>query len=107
MTPQDTAALSAGAGGTPTGEVTFKLYGPSADPSQPPDCTGNAVYTETVGLTNGSASTSNSSYSINDAKEGTYSWQLIYAGVAKHKLVTRCVEHFTVTITNGGIVTSS
>jgi hypothetical protein len=108
LTPQDSAELSAGAGGTPTGEVTFKLYGPSSDPNQPPDCTGTAVYTETVGLTtSGSASTSNSAYDINDASDGTYSWQVIYGGDTKHKAVTSCVEHFTVTITNGGIVTSS
>jgi hypothetical protein len=107
LTPQDSADLSAGAGGTPTGEVTFKLYGPSADPTQPPDCTGTAVYTETVGLTGGSASTSNSAYDIDDASEGTYSWQVIYGGDSTHKAVTSCVEHFTVSITNGGIVTSS
>ena len=112
LTPQDTANLSADAGGTPSGDVTFKLYGPSADPSQPPDCTGEAVYTETVSLDSGSASTSNGAdpttdYHINDASEGTYSWQLIYEGDSTHKPVTSCVEHFTVTIVNGGIVTSS
>ncbi|HEX6709591.1 MAG TPA: hypothetical protein VF068_04605, partial [Rubrobacter sp.] len=112
LTPQDSADLSAGAGGTPTGDVTFKLYGPSADPNQPPDCTGTALYSETVGLTNGSASTSNgadpnTAYNIDDSSEGTYSWQVIYGGDSTHKPVTSCVEHFTVTITDGGIVTSS
>ena len=96
--PQDSATVSAGAGGTPTGDVTFKLFGPNDT-----TCSGVAVYSEKVSLANGSASTSNTSFSVSSASADTYSWLVVYDGDATHDATTSScnTEHFTATIVNG------
>jgi Cu/Zn superoxide dismutase len=96
--PQDAATIAAGAGGTPTGTVTFKLFAPDDA-----TCAGSPVYTETVSLTNGSASTSNSTFSVNAADASTYRWLVEYGGDATHEGATSAcgTEHFTLTIVNG------
>jgi Cu/Zn superoxide dismutase len=96
--PQDTATVGAGAGGTPTGSVTFKLFGPNDM-----FCAGSAVYSEKVTLANGSASTSNTSFSVSSASADTYSWLVEYSGDATHDATTSScnTEHFTATIVNG------
>ncbi len=96
--PQDSAAISATAGGTPTGSVSFKLFGPN-DAS----CSGSAVYSETVSLVNGSAATDNKTFSVSSAAADTYNWLVVYGGDAKHSGATSAcgTEHFTLTIANG------
>jgi len=61
--PQDSATIGASAGGTPTGTVTFKLFGPNNATCAAGGAA--AVYTEAVGLTSGTASTSNGSVPAN------------------------------------------
>ena len=100
ITPQDSATISASAGGTPTGSVTFKLYGPD---NATCDAQGAAaVYTETVTLSNGSASTSNTTFSVTTASASTYKWLVVYGGDATHDGTTgTCgTEAFTLTIKN-------
>jgi Cu/Zn superoxide dismutase len=100
--PQDTATISAGAGGLPTGSVSFKLFGPDN-----PTCDADgpsAVYTETVDLTNGSsASTSNTVFKVTSASASTYKWLVVYSGDATHEGATSAcgTEQFTLTIVNG------
>ena len=61
--PQDSATLSANAGGTPTGTVNFYLFATS-------DCSGDPVYSEEdVNLTNGTANTDNTSFSVDESHE--------------------------------------
>ena len=111
--PNDTATLT-GTGGTPTGDVTFELFGPDLTPNDPTDnCAGTAKYTETVTLdANGSASTTNGTdtvgptYTINKGNEGAYSWKVSYSGDSNHPNVSSCVEESTVQIRNGGTVSS-
>jgi hypothetical protein len=95
--PQDAATISATAGGTPTGSVTFSLYG-----ANDTTCSGSPVYTETVSLTSGSASTSNSTFSVSSASADTYRWVVVYDGDATHNGVTSAcgTEQFTLTIAN-------
>jgi hypothetical protein len=95
--PQDRATVSASAGGRPTGTVTFKLFGP-ADPG----CAGTLLFTQTVTLNNGSASTSNTTFSIASASASTYNWVAVYSGDASHQGSTSPCgkEHFTLTIAN-------
>jgi hypothetical protein len=95
--PQDSATLSASAGGTPTGSVTFQLF-PPADTA----CSGTAAYSETVPLTSGSASTSNTTFSVSSANASTYRWLVTYPGDATHDGTTSAcgTEHFVLTITN-------
>ena len=100
--PQDSATLSATAGGKPEGTVTFKLYGPDN-----PTCSASGadpVYTENnVTLTNGTANTNNISFSVDQAKSGNYKWFVTYSGDGTHKAATsECgKENFTATINNG------
>src|SRR5437867_2445531 len=98
LRPQDSATISATAGGTPTGSVTFKLF-PPGDTT----CSGSAVYTETVTLAGGSASTTNSTFSVSSAAvASTYRWLVTYSGDAKHEGTTSAcgTEAFTLTIKN-------
>ena len=96
--PNDSATVSAGAGGTPTGSVTFKLFAPGDT-----TCTGPAVYTETVALSSGSASTSNTTtFSVTAGTSGVYRWEVTYPGDASHDPSTSAcgIEHFTADIVN-------
>jgi len=99
LTPQDSATISASAGGTATGSVTFELFGPNDT-----TCSGPAVYTESdVALdSNGSASTSNSSVSVSSANADTYRWKVVYSGDSTHEGTTSAcgTEQFTLTIAN-------
>ena len=95
--PQDSATISANAGGTPTGSVTFELFAP-------PDttCSASAVYSQTVPLSSGSASTTNTTFSVSSATADTYRWKVTYPGDATHTGATSTcgTEHFTLTIAN-------
>jgi hypothetical protein len=66
----DTATISGG--NSPTGSVTFNLYGPGDT-----TCTGTILYTQTVTLSCGSATTS-PGYTTTAA--GTYNWTAHYSG---------------------------
>ena len=98
LRPQDSATISATAGGTPTGNVTFELFGP-ADTT----CSGSPAYSETVPLSGGSASTSNTTFDVSSATADDYKWKVTYPGDANHLGTTSPCgkEHFTLTIVNG------
>jgi hypothetical protein len=100
ITPQDSATIGASAGGTPTGTVTFKLFGP--DNATCAAGGAAAKYTEAVALSGGTASTSNSSFTVNAAASGLYKWLVVYGGDTTHDGVTSTcgTEQFTATITN-------
>ena len=93
--PQDSATLSANAGGTPTGSVTFKLYNNAT-------CSGDPVFQQNVNLTSGTANTNNTSFSVDQANSGNYKWLVEYSGDAKHESATSACgkEAFTATIDN-------
>jgi hypothetical protein len=98
--PQDSATLSASAGGTPTGSVTFKLFGPNNS-----TCDSNgaaAKYSETVTLVGGSAATTNGTFHIDAATADTYKWLVTYGGDGTHDGTTSAcgTEHFDLTIAN-------
>jgi hypothetical protein len=92
--PNDSATI----GGGGTGSVSFKLYGPnnaSCDPA------GNsAIYSESVSVAAGAASTSNTSAPVTAG--GTYRWLVSYSGDASHVgRVSACgAEQFTLSVTN-------
>jgi len=99
--PQDSATVAAGAGGTPTGSVTFKLFGPDNSTCDPNGA--SPVYTQAVSLANGSASTSNTTFSVSAASASTYKWLVVYDGDTTHDGATSAcgTENFTLTIVNG------
>jgi hypothetical protein len=70
----DTATVTGGS--TPTGTVDFALYGPD-DTS----CAGIAIYTQTVTLSSGSATTSPGFTTV---AAGTYEWTAHYSGDANN-----------------------
>ena len=74
----DTATVS-GSAGTPTGTVTFNLYGPNDA-----TCTGSVVYTNTVALSGGSAN----SGTFQATAPGVYRWVAIYNGNTNYAAVT-------------------
>ena len=94
--PQDSATITGGS--TPTGSVTFSLFGPQ----ETPDCSGTAVVGPlTVPLNAvGTATTSNTT-AISTG--GTYNWLVSYSGDADHDANPGVcgAEHFTLSITNG------
>jgi hypothetical protein len=97
--PQDAATISASAGGSPTGSVTFSLFGPNDT-----TCSAAAVFTQTVSLSGSpaSASTTNTAFSVSAANAGNYRWVAAYGGDPTHEGSTsNCTENFTVTIVNG------
>jgi hypothetical protein len=94
---QDSVTISAGAGGTPTGNVTFELYGPGDT-----TCANAPVYTETKALAGGTASTTNTGFSVTAASASTYRWKVVYGGDANHDGTTSAcgTERSTLTIVN-------
>jgi hypothetical protein len=97
--PNDTATVSATAGGNPTGDVTFTLF-------QSADCSGTVLLGPvTVPLSGGQASTNNTTVAVSTST--TVSWQVAYSGDTSHDPVSSCVENTQLTITNGGPVSSS
>jgi hypothetical protein len=99
ITPQDSVTLTASAGGTPTGSVTFELFGPNNA-----TCSGAAVFTQPVALVGGSASTNNTIFWVTAATAGTYRWVVTYPGDLNHEGTTSLcgVEQHTLTINNNG-----
>jgi hypothetical protein len=78
-TLNDTATVSGGS--TPTGNVTFSLY-------DNPTCSGTAVFTQTVALSSGSATTGPG---FTTTTAGTYEWMATYNGDGNNNSVTsRC-----------------
>jgi hypothetical protein len=102
LRPQDSVTVTASVGGTPTGNVTFSLYSGST-------CTGTPAYTETKALSGaGTAITANSSFEIATASASQYKWLVTYAGDGNHLPISGSCgsENFTLTIVNGGAVSS-
>ncbi len=99
-TVTDTAMLSRGS--SPTGTVTFSLYGPSAAA----DCSGTAVDTEQVTVSgDGSYTTPTGAV---PAQTGTYWWTASYSGDTQNKsAATKCgSEQATIGPASPGITTS-
>ncbi len=94
----DTAHVSGGS--SPTGDVTFNLYGP-ADAT----CSGTALYTKTVALSGSNAATTDGPAS---AVTGTYHWTATYNGDANNNTAssTCASEAVTVGKASPGIATT-
>ena len=89
--PHDSTTVAAGAGGTPMGSVTFKLFGPDNSTCDPNGA--SPVYTQAVSLANGSASTSNTTFSVSAASASTYKWLVVYDEDATHDGATSALRH--------------
>jgi hypothetical protein len=108
LRPQDSVTVTAAAGGTPTGTVTFQLFGPDNDTCAPDGAA--PVYTEAGVALNGSggALTDNQSFVVDTASASRYRWLVSYSGDANHLGITGSCgsENFLLTISNGSAVVS-
>jgi hypothetical protein len=99
--PNDTATISGA--GTLNGTVTFTLYRTDAlCQADTNNDNGTAVYTQSgVALGAGNtASTNNTTYKVEDANEGNYTWGVTYSGDATNNGSRSCVEDSSVAISN-------
>jgi hypothetical protein len=111
--PNDTATVS-NTLGTPTGSVTFELYGPDTTPGVAtdncdPSVQGTADYTQTVAInasgvartTNGDGATLPADFEINSANEGTYWWSVSFTGTGgTPDVAATCNENTVVDVTD-------
>ncbi|HEY0641881.1 MAG TPA: hypothetical protein VGD39_00570 [Nocardioides sp.] len=101
--PNDSARITAPAGGTLAGKVFFTLYASG-------DCTGTVVYSTPNGVTVSGASpqTVNTANTTAVSATGQYSWKVSYDSTnpAQRDIGDSCHETSSVTITNGGTISS-
>ncbi|MCX6396199.1 MAG: hypothetical protein NTV23_06915 [Propionibacteriales bacterium] len=100
--PNDSATLTAPAGGNLAGSVTFTLY-------RSADCSGTSVYTTTVPVSGTSPQTVGTSNTTAQTTSGSFSWKVSYnsTNAAQKPIAASCQETSGLTVTNGGTVTSS
>jgi hypothetical protein len=103
--PNDSATVSAPAGGNLAGTVSFTLY-PSTN------CTGTQVYTVTRAVAGGSPQTVSTANTTAVSASGSFSWRVTYDSTnpAQRDILqtdsTTCQETSALTISNGGTVSS-
>jgi hypothetical protein len=101
--PNDSATISATAGGNLAGKVFFTLYDTS-------NCTGNVVYSTPNGVTVAGASpqTVGTANTTAVSATGSFSWSVSYdsTNAAQQDISATCHETSSLTIANGGTSTS-
>ena len=102
--PQDSATISASAGGALDGTVSFELYASA-------DCSGTAIYTTDRPVSGSSpqtVSTTDSATQPDAQGAGNYSWSVAYDSdnLAQEDIAASCHETSDLTIDNGGSVSS-
>jgi hypothetical protein len=101
--PNDSATVSAPAGGDLAGSVTFTLYPTS-------NCTGTRVMApETVPVAGASPQTVSTSNTTAVTATGTFSWKVSYSSTngAQRSISDSCQETSSLTVANGSSVSSS
>lgn len=100
--PNDSATLSADAGGNMAGSVFFELF-------ESADCTGSSIYSQTVGVSGANPKTVNTTNTTVSTTSPTVSWRVTYTSTnpAQRSIAATCHEHTALTITNGGTITGS
>src|SRR5579862_2256086 len=93
VVPNDKATVG---GNNPTGTVTFELFPPTTSGAT---CTGTPSFSQTVTLSGGSATTSNTTFKA--STPGTWRWLLIYNGDSHNSSKTSAcgVETFVIATT--------
>ena len=99
--PNDSVTVSATGGGALAGTASFALF--SGD-----TCTGTAIYTADVEVAGASPVTVSSANTTAVTATGSYSWQVSYDSTnsAQRDIAASCHETSSVTISNGGTVSS-
>jgi hypothetical protein len=99
--PNDSASVSAPAGGNLAGSVTFKVYESS-------DCSGTAIYTQTVTVSGASPQTVHTTNTTVSTTAANVSWLVSYDSTnpAQQSISAKCFEKTALSIDNDGTVTS-
>jgi hypothetical protein len=99
--PNDSVTVSAPAGGSLAGTVSFDLYATS-------DCTGIAIYSTTAAVSGASPRTVSTSNTTAQLATGPFSWSVSYdsTNAAQRDIAATCHETSSLTVTNGGTVSS-
>lgn len=99
--PNDSATVSAPAGGALDGSVSFTLYGSS-------DCTGDALYTVEVPVAGSSPRTVSTVNTEPQSASGSFSWLVGYdsENAAQRDIAAACEETSALTVDNGDPVSS-
>jgi hypothetical protein len=100
--PNDSATISAPAGsGNLAGTVSFTLYTGGT-------CTGSTLYSTTASVSGASPQTVSTSNTTAQTATGTYSWSVSYDSTnpAQRDIPASCHETSSLTVTNGGTISS-
>jgi hypothetical protein len=99
--PNDSATVSAPAGGNLAGSVTFKVY-------ESADCSGTAIYTQSVAVSGSSPQTVNTTNTTVSTTAANVSWLVDYDSTnpAQEDISPKCFEKTALSIDNDGTVTS-
>jgi hypothetical protein len=103
--PSDSATISATAGGNLAGTVSFALYASSDCGVAGGDA---AIFSSTASVAGGSPQTVGSGNAPAQTASGSYSWKVSYdsTNAAQEDIGPKCQETSSLTITNGGTVSS-
>ncbi len=99
--PNDSATVSAPAGGDLAGTVTFKLFESS-------DCSGTAIYTKNVSVSGPSPKTVSTDNTTVSTTAANVSWEVSYDSTnsAQRDIPATCLEKTALAIANDGSVSS-
>lgn len=99
--PNDSATVTAPAGGALAGTVTFTAYESS-------DCSGTAILTQQKAVSGSSPQTVSTTNTTVSTTAATVSWLVSYNSTnpAQQDIPATCLENSTLTISNGGTVSS-
>jgi hypothetical protein len=99
--PNDSVTISAPAGGNLAGTVSFALYAGST-------CAGTAIYSTTAAVAGVSSQTVSTANTTAVSASGSFSWKVSYdsTNAAQRDIPDSCHETSSLTITNGGTVSS-
>ncbi len=100
--PNDSATVSATAGGNLAGTVKFKLYASST-------CTGSSIYSEDKAVSGASPQTvSTNNQNVTATATNNYAWSVEYDSTnsGQRDIAVSCHETSNLTVTNGGTVSS-
>jgi hypothetical protein len=99
--PNDSATVSAPAGGNLAGSATFKVF-------ESTDCSGSAIYTQTVTVGGVSPQTVHTTNTTVSTTAANVSWLVSYNSTnpAQQSISAKCFEKTALSIDNDGTVTS-
>jgi hypothetical protein len=99
--PNDSATVSAAAGGNLAGSVNFQVF-------ESTDCSGTAIYTQTVTVGGASPQTVHTTNTTVSTTAANVSWLVSYTSTnpAQQSISAKCFEKTALSIDNDGTVTS-